>query len=147
MSCRHLSFEFRQSLETELRLGTRNPAILISERDWDIIPSDGYPEANWAEQPTQGKAGDSSLLRTDTSSSGAHPFSCLIENLFALMILKSQMEKCLTKHADQRIEKGLPTHVSHWWVKATQFILRKNKYLIILLGNRFSRQRERAKCD
>lgn len=57
------------------------------------MTSDGYPEAKWAEQPTQGGAEDVSLRRTYAGSSSAHSFFCLIENLFALMILKSRMEK------------------------------------------------------
>lgn len=150
MRCSPLSFEFCHSLETELQLGTRNPPILISERDWDITTHDGYPEAKWAEQPTQGKAEDSSLLRTYTSSSRAHSFLfffffCLIENICALMFLKSHMEKYLTKSVDQRTEKGLPTYASRWWVKATQLTFRKNQYLIILFGEQFCKAKRNRK--
>lgn len=60
LSC---SFEFCHSLETELKLGTRYPAILISERDWGIWAGDGSPEAKWAKQPPRGKAEDSSRLQ------------------------------------------------------------------------------------
>lgn len=66
----------------------------------------------------QKQSGLSSLLRerlkTAASDSGAHSLFCLLENPFALKILKSHMENYLTKYVGQRAGKGLPTRVSHW---------------------------------
>lgn len=145
LSCSPVSFRFCQSLKIEPRLTTRSPELLTAGRHlggW-------LPRGKVGQEPTQGKAEDrqqppeNSLQLQQCSS-----FSVPLWRMFLLITWKRPSEKDLTKHGHRRTGKGSPMRVSPWQVKATQFLLRKNRCLIILCEDRHcSRWKEIGKCE